>query len=375
MPGISHREFSAWVNIDGQALPTYQEQREGVTCSAWIPSTAGRSFYVCWKDESGARIATSGHVFIDGRDLASAIIRPGRSKHVERKGAKTSSKKIKPFKFSVLELTDDDDVADRYDPHLNNTGTIRVEITRVKLGAEVPFKGYEAEEHGTVHEKAKKMGAHCTSFGPAKRTNSTRTVSITTAPYDEENPGPHVIFLFKYRSEDLLRAQNIIPNSNNVIPEHDPEEVIVISDDSEDEGSDKEEGPARKRPRVDSAEAQGPPSSPQATEPKLEVAEEEEEKPKDMEENVSQDVEMEEKELTFGVPTLLQSGKEGESLTQPDDNQRPESDDGTMKSDGAPEEVDNIPAPTQEEGESPHKEESRNDEKSQDDQMTGEKSS
>ena len=64
-----------------------------------------KNFSVWWKDDSKARIATSGHVFVDGRDVASAIMRPGRSKPVERLGAKTSSKTIKPFKFSVLRVT------------------------------------------------------------------------------------------------------------------------------------------------------------------------------------------------------------------------------------------------------------------------------
>lgn len=41
---------------------------------------------------------------------------------------------------------------------------MKVEIKRVKLGAETAFKGYEPYEHGAVHEKAKKMGAHCTSY-------------------------------------------------------------------------------------------------------------------------------------------------------------------------------------------------------------------
>jgi hypothetical protein len=40
----------------------------------------------------------------------------------------------------------------------------KIEITRVKLGDEVSFKGYEARAHGMAHEKAKKMGAHCTSY-------------------------------------------------------------------------------------------------------------------------------------------------------------------------------------------------------------------
>lgn len=64
-----------------------------------------QQFSVLWKDNSGKRISTSGHVFIDGKDVASAIIRSGRTTPVERSGVKRSSRVIKPFKFSELMLT------------------------------------------------------------------------------------------------------------------------------------------------------------------------------------------------------------------------------------------------------------------------------
>jgi hypothetical protein len=121
MQSLTHRQFSAWITVGGETLPVYQQEVAGTVCSAWIASTAGQvssiiltwspyscppqTFSVWWKDDSKARIATSGHVSIDGHNVASAIMRPGRSKPVERMGAKISARKLKPFTFSVLRLT------------------------------------------------------------------------------------------------------------------------------------------------------------------------------------------------------------------------------------------------------------------------------
>ena len=57
---------------------------------------------------------------------------------------------------------DDEDIANVCDNRLQDVGTIRVEISRVKLGKKMRFEGYEAENLGYVHERAKKAGAHCT---------------------------------------------------------------------------------------------------------------------------------------------------------------------------------------------------------------------
>ncbi|GJJ08353.1 hypothetical protein Clacol_002567 [Clathrus columnatus] len=258
---LSHRGFSTWISVNGDPVPVYNIQTEGSRCTGWIPSEVGKHFSVCWKNKSGDRIATSGHVFVDGRDVASAIMRPGRSIPVERAGMKTSSRRIKPFKFSVLTLTDDDSVADIHDPSLEHMGTIRLEISQVKLGSEIQFKGYRAEEHCAVHEKAKKLGAHCTSFGPGQRTDSTRTVAITTIPYDENRPGPYLTFVFIYRSPGLAmgifnegKAQSLTGISN---------EIVVISD-SEDEDQE----PVRKRPRLSSSNERKP-KQPEERHPEL----------------------------------------------------------------------------------------------------------
>jgi hypothetical protein len=134
MTSLFLRSYSAWITVNEEPAPVYQEETTGTVCSAWIASTAGQvspvpiswtslltfsqCFSVWWKDDSKARIATSGHIFIDGHDVASAIMRPGRSKPVERKGAKTSARRLKPFTFSRLLLTGRSQIFDFFTPFI-----------------------------------------------------------------------------------------------------------------------------------------------------------------------------------------------------------------------------------------------------------------
>lgn len=121
---LQHLGYSCWVSYDGKAIQYYNEEVKGSIKTAWIPSEAGKvriftlqsnptntsvlllqTFSVSWKKADDEKIATSGHVFIDGKDVASAIMRPDRTKPVERSGAKCSSRTVKPFTFSRLNLT------------------------------------------------------------------------------------------------------------------------------------------------------------------------------------------------------------------------------------------------------------------------------
>ncbi|KAL5525560.1 hypothetical protein ACEPAG_6896 [Sanghuangporus baumii] len=232
---LKHMGFTCWVTSGDVPLQTYSEESLGNVRAAWIASTPGKSFAVHWQDHSGKRIATSGHVLIDGKDVASAILRPGREAPVKRTGAKVRRNVIKPFVFSELSLTDDDDLASPYDTSLGRIGSIRIEITRVRLGAEVPFAGYgEAQDPGVVHERAKKAGAHCTNFGDAKRVAKAQTVSISTAPYDPNEPGPFVVFEFRYRSLEILKAIGIVQTGRKRLNESARDDVIeIVSSDDE----------------------------------------------------------------------------------------------------------------------------------------------
>lgn len=46
-----------------------------------------------------------GHVWIDGKDVSSAIIRPGNYGPVSRSGVKLKNGNLRPFTFAKLNLT------------------------------------------------------------------------------------------------------------------------------------------------------------------------------------------------------------------------------------------------------------------------------
>ncbi|EJD49569.1 hypothetical protein AURDEDRAFT_161127 [Auricularia subglabra TFB-10046 SS5] len=248
----SHRGFKAWISCEGEPLTEYEKQidpKEPDIVTCWVPSKAGANFSVCWQNDNKKKTATSGHVFIDGNDVASAIMRPERKSHVERSGAKTSSSNIRQFKFAALELTDDDNIAPRVDPSAQHIGTIRLEITRVILGAEVPFQATNVENRGPVHERAKKAGVHVTKFGATQRSAKGKSAAVSNAPYDHDRTTPWVTFVFRYRSHDFLMAQNIIPNP--LKRRATPQTIVIDSDDDEEAN----ESPANKRIKLEAQEA------------------------------------------------------------------------------------------------------------------------
>ncbi|TDL25738.1 hypothetical protein BD410DRAFT_895959 [Rickenella mellea] len=228
---VEHLGFSCWIKSNGEEVPTYQETTNENVKSAWIPSASGSTFSVCWQDKSKGEIATSGRVFIEGKDVASAIIRPGRLNPVERAGVKTKGHRIRPFKFSEIKLTDDDQIASQYDTSLQDIGTIKVEISHVRLGQEVPFKGYEAQDPGIAHERAKKAGAHCTTFEEPIRSNASRTIAVSTEAYDKNSPGPFLIFEFLYRSREMLQASGIMPKKRKKYAHPAPDNIVVAEID------------------------------------------------------------------------------------------------------------------------------------------------
>lgn len=156
-----------------------------------------QSFSVAWRKDDHREIASSGHIFIDGKDVASGVMRPRRTRHVERSAAKVSSSRARAFYFTTLELTgtvvvsancfdifrvpkckysrlflamnvkscrvDDELIAPLYDQRLKDAGSIRLEVTFVRLGAAVPIVPAEVESITIAHEKAKKAGAMVTT--------------------------------------------------------------------------------------------------------------------------------------------------------------------------------------------------------------------
>ncbi|CAE6363044.1 unnamed protein product [Rhizoctonia solani] len=227
---LRFKDFSACVFVDGIEVEYFEpkvkwdDSEEGrEVMHAYIVGEPGKHFMVSWKDHLGTK-ASSGHIFIDGKDVASAIMRPGRSKPVSRSGAKTSADKLRPFKFANLKITSDDKLADKKKDkeRLKEMSTIRLEITHVKLGSVVPFQKQEVHEWGHVHEaslaleqqqkklcEAKALGL-MTEYDAKIAIPPSRAVATRRLNPDQD--GPDVQFIFTYATRAHLMAADIIPN-------------------------------------------------------------------------------------------------------------------------------------------------------------------
>ncbi|CEL55106.1 hypothetical protein RSOLAG1IB_01114 [Rhizoctonia solani AG-1 IB] len=300
---LRFKDFSACVFVDGveveyfEAKTKWDDSEEGQeVMHAYIVGEPGKTFTVSWKDHRGTK-ATSGHIFIDGEDKASAIMRAGRGKPVSRSGAKISADKLRPFRFANLNITSDDRLADKKKDkeRLKEMSTIRLEITYVRVGPVVPFKKQEIHEWGYVHEETKALGL-MTEYAPKITIPASRAVA--TSPLNPEQKGPDVQFIFTYATREHLMAADIIPNprapkitkganvQNEWVIEDSEDESLDervsvprshskrnrgksnVQTDTEDEDEDEQE--VTKRPKLNNA-ARGSPrsgaSSPERTTP------------------------------------------------------------------------------------------------------------
>ncbi|KAG8988537.1 hypothetical protein FRB90_002685 [Tulasnella sp. 427] len=194
--------------------------------TGWIASQEGKNFSVAFRNDDGedSEHASSGHIFVDGQDVASAILRPGRLYPATRHGPRKSENEVRPFTFSKLELTDDDTVADPSDPRAADIGTIQVKIKFVRLGTKVALKKTNAKGIGPVHERAKKSGIHTTTYNTKQKLAKSR--GVTNSPlYPNDEWEHHVVFTFRYRSKELLMAEGIMPR-----PEQAQEGNLILEE-------------------------------------------------------------------------------------------------------------------------------------------------
>ncbi|KAG8853904.1 hypothetical protein FRB96_007913 [Tulasnella sp. 330] len=262
---ISHRGFSASILIDGVPAPIYRPEYDTHNAdfsedlpkkrirTCWIPSVEGKNFSVAFQNDEGeeAENASCAHIFVDGKDIASAIMRPARATPAVRDGAKLSPSVIKPFTFSKIQLTDDDTIADPNDPRTQDIGTIRIEIKFIRLGKVVPIKACDPQNIGPIHEKAKKASIHTTTYKTTKRIKKGRSVS--TAPlYPSDEWEHHVVFIFRYRCADFLMAEGIMPRPD-VQMEQNNADVVAGEEIPRDAAMNETQRPG-KRPLEDDDE-------------------------------------------------------------------------------------------------------------------------
>ncbi|KAI0642782.1 hypothetical protein C8Q79DRAFT_234647 [Trametes meyenii] len=207
-----HRGHEVWISDgDGRRLPEYKmeiDNNEERRVSCYIPSESGMQFIVHWQDYNGAHNASM-HCSVDGMHAGRSSCRPNSGG--SRFGVRTTPNTYTTFQFGELRTTDDDDALLAANLRsLEKVGTIEMRVHRSQQsGQPAPFKPAAFAGVGAIHERSKKLGAHCAMPGRAVKCRSIphRVRHLPLVPGE----GPYAIFVFQYRPAGLLQAQGIMP--------------------------------------------------------------------------------------------------------------------------------------------------------------------
>ncbi|KAJ7354667.1 hypothetical protein DFH08DRAFT_1077325 [Mycena albidolilacea] len=196
--------FESWICInDGeieQFKPQTVEHPTGQTC--WIASEVDKGFSIHWRN-TDVFCQTAARIWVDGIECAGEIIL-GPNREATISGRRTSGSTVSPFRFSPLNLTDDDEFLESAGH--KDVGLIRVEIWTINMAGTKPYSNIAPVEESKIHERSKKGGTHQIKFD-----EEIVQVPRSAAIIEYLERSPLVTFTFKYRSIDLLRADNIAP--------------------------------------------------------------------------------------------------------------------------------------------------------------------
>ncbi|KAJ7592538.1 hypothetical protein C8J56DRAFT_822442 [Mycena floridula] len=233
---LQFEEFSAWIDVDASEAKEYSTvvDDDGLvpTITCWIASESGKEFTVNWKD-STLHSAITGDVRVDGRAVNGVLLQPGLNNPntlATTRGFKIAADAVRPFVFSNISVTDDDEYLGKtVDQHF---GEITIDIHRVLVNAPGQQVFLPVPSDEKFHERSKKALVHQIGAGASK------TVGFQQ-PYNVTRLGLAVVkFIFKYRTLDQLMANGFAPRiKRKAEPDvADEPEVIELSDsDDEDE--------------------------------------------------------------------------------------------------------------------------------------------
>ncbi|KAE9390483.1 hypothetical protein BT96DRAFT_1024525 [Gymnopus androsaceus JB14] len=226
---LTFDHFSAWIEVDGSEVPVFDAQENNNEVTGWIPSETGKKF--CLKLSTGTRGSSmAADIYMDGKPFSGKAIYAGPPRMFTISGVATSNTTEKPFMFSPLELTDDDDYL-----HTTTTGLgdVKLVISYATFGGEVN-QYHKYDPVGKVHEKSKKATGHKIDLG--QETSKAHSSTVVTTRH-----AVITTFVFKYRPIDMLRANGIAPpapveesKKRAASPTNGPD-VLDLTGDSDDE--------------------------------------------------------------------------------------------------------------------------------------------
>ncbi|EPS95256.1 hypothetical protein FOMPIDRAFT_92819 [Fomitopsis schrenkii] len=225
-------KITVWIESEGSRLPEYQvEIVDDKTVACYIPSEAGKTFKICWRGSSRHdKHVTTVRSCIDGHKFGGTHFPPGKM----------------PTAHANSECPlDDDALASNIGP-MGDPGTIEVHFAHVMEQGQVASQySFKCDTPRVVHEGSKKMGMHCVSFGEPLTCKVESSLFVSKLA-NEDEPF-YARFIFRYRPNDVLRAQDIIPSES---PNAGPNEHHTLGQKRRSNTGAPEEGPNRKRART-----------------------------------------------------------------------------------------------------------------------------
>ncbi|KAJ3740620.1 hypothetical protein DFH05DRAFT_1581901 [Lentinula detonsa] len=224
---LTFQDISAWIEVDGSELSIFDIKQTGNEVTCWIPSESEKKFSV--KLSTGKRaISMVGDIFMDGKCLSGKTMKAGEPQTFTSSGVLTTATSERPFVFSKLELTDDDEYLNMATAGL---GDVKLVISHATFGVTRDHKRYKnCDTIGKVHEKSKKATGHRVGLGAEKPVVYTKSISV-------RRHAALVKFVFRYRPIDMLRANGIAPleeRKKRIASPSEPE-VLDLTGDSDDE--------------------------------------------------------------------------------------------------------------------------------------------
>ncbi|KAJ3732302.1 hypothetical protein DFJ43DRAFT_1074718 [Lentinula guzmanii] len=204
---LTHRGFSAWIEVDGQPVPEYlaavNAKLNQISC--WIPSEESKAFSVHWSD-AGGNVDTCSFITLDG------VVVPGRfllgSGTTSRSGVRTSKNTEAPFVFKKSQGGTTLSTSSKSD-----AGMITLKIKRINRVSPRPANAYH--DLTKIIPAQPSVGDLCAGFGADNKSFDQSPFTWAIKPHDTTNPKSkkiptYVSFVFRYRSREFLQAQGIV---------------------------------------------------------------------------------------------------------------------------------------------------------------------
>ncbi|KAJ7646764.1 hypothetical protein FB45DRAFT_891344 [Roridomyces roridus] len=218
--------FSAWITIEGVESSEYRVKasEEQMTVTCWIASELGKNFSVNWTNHKYEGVIKA-VIKMDGHNCGGTIMKSntafsGLPKSTSSAGVVQSGNQtlqaLKPFMFSLLELTDDDSELPAGPSGHENLGIIELDMFPIEIKEENvgPPPGSTEIPKLTVHERSIKTRTTEQILLANTQVLPKPAVFVSTRIIGS----PLVTFRFKYRPMDVLRANGIAPALQRTSP-------------------------------------------------------------------------------------------------------------------------------------------------------------